>query len=103
MSHPQDGNPASTTSEDLGVEILRLTDELIGAAAETARAREDATHAWSVVADRDRELADTRVTAAAELAALRADYERSRRFRIGKAVLAPVDAVKRRTTGRTMP
>lgn len=100
MPHPQDDNQESTAEDDLRFEILRLNDALVGAAATTELTRADASLAWSTVADRDRELIAVRATAAAELSAMRAAYEQSRRFRVGSAIVAPLDAIRQRTTGR---
>lgn len=87
MTHPHDRAPIDTL-QNLRLELLRLTDDLIGAQAElsTERAR---------IEEREREMAEERVEYEHSLSALRTAYETSTTWRIGRRILQPVEAVRR--------
>lgn len=83
---PKNGDPIDTV-QDLRVELLRITDELIGARAELAISR-------GTIADRDEQIVQERAERAREVAELRSAYESSTRWRIGSRVVRPVELIR---------
>jgi len=87
LTHPQDGAPIDTV-QNLRIELLRVTDELLGARAELSISRR-------TVDDRDQQILTERAEHERDLRELRAAYESSTTWRVGRRIVTPVEIVRR--------